>query len=99
MYINAHSTEPLQQSEVAAMLQMSSSRFSQFFRRSTGRTFVQYVNALRVALACRLLIDTDLSITEVCFQSGFFNISNFNRRFKEVKSMSPNQFRKSHTSF
>ncbi|MGI9429625.1 MAG: helix-turn-helix transcriptional regulator, partial [Bythopirellula sp.] len=93
-FINEHYTEELQQSQVAAMLDMSAARFSQFFRRSTGRTFVQYVNALRVAHACRLLIETDLSVTEIGLQSGFFNVSNFNRRFKEVKEMSPRAYRK-----
>ncbi len=94
--INERFAEPLRQSEIAAMVEMSPARFSQFFRRSTGRSFVQYVNALRVSHACRLLIETELSVTEICFQSGFFNMSNFNRRFREVQRKSPTAFRRTH---
>ena len=95
-YLNENYLEPLEQSAVAGMVGMGPARFSQFFRRGTGRTFVQYVNAVRVSHACRLLIETDLSITEVCFQSGFFNVSNFNRRFKEIQAISPSAFRRCH---
>jgi AraC-like DNA-binding protein len=95
-YLNENYLEPLEQSAVARMVGMGPARFSQFFRCGTGRTFVQYVNAIRVSHACRLLIETDLSITEVCFKSGFSNVSNFNRRFKEVQTISPSAFRKCH---
>ncbi len=72
---------------------MSAKSFSRFFKKNTGKAFVPYVNELRVGLACQKLIETDASISEICFESGFNNLSNFNRRFKEVKGVSPRELR------
>ena len=58
--------------------------------------FVQYVNRLRVNHACELLISTDKAITEVCYDCGFNNLSNFNRQFLALKAMPPSQFRRYH---
>ena len=55
---------------------------------------VQYVNRLRVNLACQLLMsDTTLSITEICYAVGYNNVSNFNRQFLSQKGMPPSRFR------
>ena len=55
---------------------------------------VQYVNRLRINLACQLLMSDDgMSITEICFASGFNNLSNFNRQFLAQKGMPPSRFR------
>ena len=62
-------------------------------KKSTGKTFIRYVNELRVGHACRLLIETEFSIAEICYQVGFNNVSNFNRRFRELHLMSPKQYR------
>lgn len=93
-HINEHYTEPLQQADVAALAEMAPAAFSRFFKRMTGRTFVAYVHRLRVARACRLLIETDAPITDVCFDAGFGNLSNFNRVFRRERGMNPLTFRK-----
>ncbi|MDB5765235.1 MAG: AraC family transcriptional regulator, partial [Collimonas fungivorans] len=64
------------------------------FRKHTGMSFVQYVNRLRINVACELLMDGDASVTDICFQVGFNNVSNFNRQFLEQKGVSPSRFRK-----
>ena len=71
----------------------SISTFSRSFRRHTGMTFVQYVNSLRIELACQHLSQADLTVTEICFEVGFNNVSNFNRQFLAAKGMPPSKFR------
>jgi len=70
--------------------------FLRAFRRHTGMTFVQYVNSLRIKTACDLLMAGDRQITEICYMTGFNNVSNFNRRFLAQKNMSPSEFRRRH---
>ena len=85
--------EPLLASTAAAELGMSESRFSRFFRRATGNTFTDFVNLVRVNRACQLLMETDRQVTRICYEVGFNNVANFNRRFREIKGMTPSEFR------
>ncbi len=79
---------------VAKVARMSPKSFSRFFKKNTGKAFIQYTNELRVGLACRKLMQSEASVSEICYASGFNNLSNFNRQFKERKGMSPKEFRK-----
>lgn len=93
-YIDAHLTEPFTEGDLAAIAERSPSAFSRSFRRHTGMALIQYVNRLRVNLACQLLMgDGDLPITEIAFAVGFNNLSNFNRQFLAHKGMPPSRFR------
>jgi AraC-like DNA-binding protein len=85
--------EPLLASTAAAELGMSESRFSRFFRRATGNTFTDFVNLVRVNRACQLLMETNRQVTRICYEVGFNNVANFNRRFREIKGMTPSEFR------
>ncbi len=79
---------------LAAELGMSESRFSRFFRKATGNTFTDFVNRVRISRACQLLMDTDQQITHICYGVGFNSVANFNRRFLEIKGMTPSDFRR-----
>ena len=79
---------------VATELGMSESKFSRFFRKATGNTFTDFVNRVRISRACQLLMDTDQQVTHICYEVGFNNVANFNRRFLEIKGMTPSEFRK-----
>jgi AraC-like DNA-binding protein len=92
--ITDHLAEPHSAAEFAQQLSMSESRFSRFFRKATGNTFTDFVNRVRISRACQLLMETDLQITHICYEVGFNNIANFNRRFLETKGMTPSEFRK-----
>ena len=80
--------------QVAADLGMSESRFSRFFRRATGNTFTDFVNQIRINRACQLLMSSDRYVTNICYDVGFNNVANFNRRFLELKGTTPTEFRK-----
>jgi AraC-like DNA-binding protein len=79
---------------IAAELGMSESRFSRFFRKATGNTFTDFVTRVRISRACQLLMDTDQQISHICYEVGFNNVANFNRRFLESKGLTPSEFRK-----
>ena len=87
-------SEPLSAAELAAEFEMSESRFSRFFRKATGNTFTDFVNRIRINRACQLLMETDQLITHICFEVGFNNVANFNRRFLEIKGVTPSDFRR-----
>jgi len=84
--------EPIYQPQVAELVHMSPAAFSRFFRQKTGRTFSAFVNEVRIGRAARLLTEGNMNVTEVCYACGFENLSNFNRRFREIKKMTPREF-------
>jgi AraC-like DNA-binding protein len=94
-FIRANLTQPFSEGDLAAIAGQSTSAFSRTFRRHTGMSLVQYVKRLRINLACQILMsDEDLPITDICFEVGFNNLSNFNRQFLAEKGMTPSRFRK-----
>lgn len=86
----------LRETELAALSGYTPSAFSRAFHRQTGMTFVAYVNSLRINRACHLLISSSRLITDICFDVGFNNISNFNKRFQALTSMTPREYRSRH---
>ncbi|MDA8744781.1 AraC family transcriptional regulator [Rubripirellula amarantea] len=80
-------------SGLAEMVDMNQSAFTRFFKQSTGRTPSAYISELRIGLACRLLSDTDDTVLSISHQSGFSNLSNFNRRFQQLRKMTPREYR------
>ncbi|WP_280187504.1 AraC family transcriptional regulator [Delftia sp. PS-11] len=92
--IMARVSEPLSLADIAAEMGMSESRFSRFFRRATGNSFTDFVSHVRINSACHLLMQTDHYIADICLQVGFNNVANFNRRFLEIKGMTPSEFRR-----
>ncbi|MEY4736602.1 MAG: hypothetical protein RL302_921 [Pseudomonadota bacterium] len=87
-------TEPLSAADLAQELGMNESRFSRFFRRATGNTFTDFVNHVRINRACQLLMESDRQITAIGYEVGFNNIANFNRRFLDIKGLTPREYRR-----
>ena len=93
-YIRHHLTESFDEKQLAALSRLSPSAFSRSFRRHTGMALSRYVNRLRINLAAQLLMgDGQAPVTDICFASGFKNISNFNRQFLRQKGVPPSRFR------
>jgi len=92
-YIEEHISHKITLSDAAELVNMSDSAFSHFFKKQTGISFITYVNNLRVAKACDLLANTNLSASEICYDCGFNNKSNFIRLFTKRKNMTPIEYR------
>lgn len=86
--------EKVTQSEASRAAKMSVPSFSRFFRRATNRTFRAFLNEVRVGHASRLLLESDRTVAEICYDSGFGNLSNFNRQFLKLRRVSPRDYRR-----
>lgn len=93
-YITQNFTQPITLENAARQLNMGPVVFSRFFHRATGQRFKDVVIQLRISKACEYLEMTDESVTNICFNVGFSNVSNFNRRFLAVKGMTPTEYRR-----
>ena len=92
-YINDHYAEELRLGDLASLVGMSPSAFSRFFKLRTGKSLSDYVLDIRLGYAARLLVDSTRNISEICYECGFNNLSNFNRIFKAKRSITPREFR------
>ena len=93
-YVEEHLVEGVSMEEAAALVALSPSAFSRFFHATAGLTFSELVRRRRVARACHLLRTTDLPVTRVCEMSGYQNLANFNRRFRQVTGTTPSAYRR-----
>jgi len=93
-FILQHYRQPISLTEVAKVANMSEKAFCRFFKKSTQKTLVQFIAELRISLACKLLLSEDYSVGEVCYESGFNNLSNFNRVFKRITGKTPKAYQK-----
>ena len=96
-YIIKNFKENITLTDVANVAHMNPSAFSRFFKRVNRKTFSEYLNEVRVGYSCKLLIENKNNISEICFESGFNNISNFNRQFKKTMQYSPTEYIKLHS--
>ncbi len=78
--------------EVAEVAHLSSEAFCRYFKFRTRKTYTNFLNEVRVSHACKLLISNQHSVQDICFQTGFSNLSNFNRIFKKVTGKTPSQY-------
>ncbi len=89
-----HFYEPIMLEEVARMSAMSIPAFCNYFKKSTKKTYIEFLNEVRIDNACKMLIDTEKCINDICRNSGFNTIANFNRQFQKMKFMTPSHYRK-----
>jgi len=94
-YIEKRCRSKISIEDAAAHVFLSTSRFSHLFKKEVGTSFVQYLNRFRIEKAKELLSNTSMRITEISVESGFTNLTHFNRIFKKLERQSPVSFRKS----
>ncbi|MBA2481505.1 MAG: helix-turn-helix transcriptional regulator [Planctomycetes bacterium] len=93
-FVLEHRAQSLPQERVARVAGVSPAGFSRWFRSRVGRTWRAFLTEVRVADACRLLADSDRPVTDIALSCGFANLSNFNRRFRQVQRTSPRAYRR-----
>lgn len=93
-YVIANYTQEVHLDEVAHLANMTETAFCRYFKKTTQKTFVELVTEFRIKHACQLLRNTAKPMVEICFESGFGNLSHFNKQFKEWMKMPPLQYRK-----
>ena len=86
--------EEITQAQIASEVNMSVSAFSRFFRRAANMSFTDALIEIRLGHASRLLLEDEKNVSEICFESGFKNLSNFNRLFKKRYSCTPREWRR-----
>lgn len=92
-YVNNHYREQIRLQDLAQLVGMTPVAFSRFFKLRSGKLVTDYIIDIRLGHATRLLLDTTNSISEICYECGFNNLSNFNRTFRKKKDCSPKEFR------
>ena len=93
-YILTNFTKPIKLKTIAEVAHMTPPAFCNFFKKRTQKSFTQFLNELRIGHACKLLRNKKLSISDICYESGFQNFANFNRIFKEITGKTPSVYRK-----
>ncbi|MCZ4065022.1 AraC family transcriptional regulator [Oxalobacter aliiformigenes] len=93
-YLTEHFRDPLTLERLAREIGMNPSALCRHFRQRTGKTLFAVLNEIRISHACRLLRDTQQAISAIAWESGFANLSHFNRQFKSLTGQTPGEYRK-----
>ena len=92
-YIVAHYKDKITLGDAANILNMSPVSVTRLIKQRTGKSFIDFLNEIRLGFAARQMVDSDMSISEICFSNGFNNISNFNRTFRKKQGLTLTEFR------
>ena len=92
-YIRDHFMESIALEDISDQVFMTPQSFCRFFKKSTQKTFTNFLNEYRINHATKLLSETDVDIKTICYESGFNNLSNFFRNFKKITQLTPNAYR------
>ena len=93
-YVFTHIHTGISQEEAAALLHMTPGAFCRYFKKKTNRTFMEYVKNVRIRIAAKMLAETDKQISQICYESGYNNIANFNHQFRSIMHKTPSEYRK-----
>lgn len=96
-FLQEHFRESVTLENIASFINLTPQSCSRYFSNTMGKTFSAYLNEVRIAHACNQLLDTNESIISVAFDSGYSSLTNFNRRFKALRGVTPKEYRKKYT--
>lgn len=91
-YLHENFENKIELETVASIAHMAPNAFCRYFKKRTQKSFIQYLNEIRIGHTCKLLIEGELQITTICYQSGFNTITNFNRQFKTIMNKTPTEY-------
>lgn len=92
-YTQTYFKQPISLSDVAAVINLTEAAFCRYFKARTRKNYFQYLSEVRIAHACAMLTEQDIDVAEVCFSSGFNNLSNFHKQFKKIMKDTPKEYR------
>ena len=92
-YVQEHFSENINLTIIAEIANLTQQSFCRLFKKRTGKQFIEYLNEVRIASACKYLLDTDWSISEIAYQCGYKTVSNFNKLFKSTTGSCPKDYR------
>lgn len=92
-YTFLNNKEEINLTEIAGVANMTVESFCKYFKTRTGKTYIHFLQEIRVTNACTLLLQDDKPISTICYESGFANLSNFNRVFKKITNKTPKEYR------
>lgn len=93
-YVSKNFKESIKLSDIANEVNMSEAAFCRYFKKRTNRSFIDFVNEIRIGNACKLLSHNTMNVSEICTESGFNTISNFNFHFKKIVGKTPTDYAK-----
>lgn len=97
LYLHENYQSHLTLSDMARVMNMSEASLVRFFKKWTGRTFIETLNDIRITESVCRLVDTSDNISEICYRCGFNNVSNFNRAFKKRRGCTPSEYREKYS--
>jgi AraC-like DNA-binding protein len=95
-YIMDNYTESPSLQQISEVANMSTTAFCRYFKSRTNKTYTQFLNEIKIGNACRLLVDDNQSISQVCFEIGFNNFTHFNSQFKKIMGLTPREYQYRH---
>lgn len=93
-YVFSNFKSDIQLDDIAKLANMNKQAFCRYFKSRTQKTFIQFVNEVRIGHACKLIADGEVQISQLAFKCGYNSLSNFNRFFKEIKEVTPREYMK-----
>ncbi len=91
--INSNYRQQVKVENIASEIGMNQSAFCRYFKEKTGKSFISFINEMRIGYACKLLQENNFTVSQIAFESGFNNLSNFNRYFKKTTNQTPIAYR------
>ncbi len=91
-HVMNHFREDIQVDQIADLVSMNKSSFCRYFKRTTQKTFTEFLNEVRIGFACKMLMEKQMGVLEVSYYCGYNNISHFNRQFRKKTHMSPTEY-------
>lgn len=95
-YVEENYQKKIRLSDVGSLVNMTEEYFSRYFSKVMDQPFFSYLNKYRVNMACRLLIESDVQVVEICYDCGYDSLPHFHRQFKKIKGMSPLKYREAY---
>ena len=93
-YIMKNYAREIKTEELASLANLTESSFCRYFKSRTKKTCSQFLNEIRILNACKLLVNSDMTITQICYETGYNNISHFNRQFKLKTGLTAKEYAK-----